>query len=164
MMRKLLMLGLALTVSLTACSSGNDTAAQQTLQKKADILAIAQIERNWHQASSTKDIDLMMSLWSDDATFTVGSVTFTGKEQIRHFFVTQAGPFQPQNHWVSDMPAYKERITVNGDTGTLQFECDYIDVATGKVASVVSADQEVQRINGKWLITNSVAATPELST
>ena len=89
MMRKFLILGLALTMSLTACSSGNDTAAQQNLQKKADILAIAQIERNWHEASSTKNIDLMMSLWSDDATFTVGSVTFTGKEQIRHFFVTQ---------------------------------------------------------------------------
>lgn len=158
------MLGLTLTLSLSACSSRNDTAAQQDLQKKADMLAIGQIERNWHQASSTKDIDLMMSLWADGATFTVGAVTYTGKDQIRDFFVNQAGPFQPGNHWVSDMPAYKERITVNGDTGTLQFECDYIDVATAKVASVVSADQEVQRINGTWLITNSVAATPELST
>lgn len=102
-----------------------------------------------------------MSLWADDATFTVGPQTFTGKDQIRGFFVNVAGPFHPESHWVSDTPAYKERVTVDGDTGTIFFECDYVDVKTGKVVALVSADQNVQRIDGSWLIVNSVAATIE---
>ena len=83
-----------------------------------------------------------------------------GKAQIRDFFATKAGPFQPGNHWVSDTPAYKVRITANGDKGTLYFECHYIDVKTGKVVSVVAADQNVQKINGKWLITSAAAGSP----
>jgi ketosteroid isomerase-like protein len=161
---KVALLGLLLTTSLVACSSGgDDSAAQQALKKQADMFAIGQIERKWHQASSTQDVELMMSLWADDATFTVSGQTYTGKTEIRDFFVNQAGPFQPGNHWVSDSPAYKQRVTVSGNTGTLYFECDYIDLKTQKVVAVVSADQDVARIGGTWLITNSVAATPDLS-
>jgi SnoaL-like protein len=104
----------------------------------------------------------MMTLWAPDATFNIGTDTLTGKAQIRKFFETKAGPFQPQNHWLSDTPAYKIRATVNGDKGTLYFECHYVDYKTGEVASVVGADQNVQKINGKWLITSSAAATPTL--
>ena len=63
---------------------------------------------------------------------------------------------------MSETPAYKIRITANGDKGTLYFECHYVDVKTGKVVSVVGADQNVQKIDGKWLITSSAAATPTL--
>jgi len=162
-MRRILTIGLMLTVSAGACSSGQNKASQQTLQKQADTLAIEQIEVNWHKASSTKDVDLMMSLWADDATFTVGATTYTGKDQIRNFFSTTAAPFKPENHWVSDTPEYKLRVTVDGDTGTLYFECHYIDVDTMQVKAVVAADQDVARINGRWLITKSVAATPTLT-
>jgi hypothetical protein len=51
---------------------------------------------------------------------------------------------------------------VNGNQGTLYFECHYIDVDTGKVATAVGADQEVRKINGKWLIVNLTAATVTL--
>ena len=107
--------------------------------------AIDQIEADWHKAASTKDVDLMMSLWADDATFTIGTRTLAGKDQLREFFTNEAAPFKPENHWVSDTPAYKIRATVDGDKGTLYFECHYIDVDTGKVASVVGADQKVAR-------------------
>jgi uncharacterized protein (TIGR02246 family) len=156
--------GLALTVLLAACGGSNTNSASQQLQhQNADKYAIEQIEANWHKASSTKDLNLMMSLWAPDATFNIGTDTLTGKAQIRTFFKTKAGPFQPQNHWLSDTPAYKIRVTVNGDKGTLYFECHYIDYKTGEVASVVGADQNVQKIDGKWLITSSAAATPTLS-
>src|SRR3989304_1755357 len=99
--------GLALTVPIAGCGgSSGDSAAQTALQEEADKYAIDQIEVNWHQASSTKDVDLMMSLWAPDATFTIGPETLTGKEQIRDFFVNKAAPFQPENHWVSDTPAH----------------------------------------------------------
>jgi hypothetical protein len=149
---------------LGACGSSNpDTASQPALQKKADLYAIDQIEVTWHKASSTQDVNLMMSLWAPNATFTIGSTILKGRGQIRNFFVHQAAPFQPANHWVSDTPAYKIRTTVNGDKGTLYFECDYIDAKTKKVVAVVGADQDVARINGRWLITKLVAATPTLS-
>jgi ketosteroid isomerase-like protein len=154
---------LAISLSLTACGSSKSSASEQALQKQADLLAIDEIERTWHKASSTQNVDLMMSLWAPDATFNIGTETLTGKAQIRGFFAHKAGPFQPGNHWVSETPAYKIRTTVNGDKGTLYFECHYIDVKTKKVAVVVGADQNVQKINGKWLITNAAAATPSLT-
>jgi ketosteroid isomerase-like protein len=155
---------LAVALSLAGCGgSGSSSSTDAQTQKQAERYAIEQIEANWHKASSTKDVDLMMSLWAPDATFNIGTDTLTGKAEIRNFFTTKAGPFQPQNHWLSDTPAYKIRVTVNGDKGTLYFECHYIDYKTGKVASVVGADQNVQKINGKWLITSSAAATPTLN-
>ena len=162
-MRKAPMIGLALALSLAACGSGRDAASQAALQKRADVLAIEQIEVNWHKASSTKDIDLMMSLWAEDATLTAGTTTYTGKAQIRDFFLTKAAPFKPENHWVSDTPEYKLRVTVDGDRGTLYFQCHYVDVSTMELKNVVAADQDVARINGRWLITKSVASTAILS-
>jgi uncharacterized protein (TIGR02246 family) len=162
-MRRTVMIVSALALSLAACSSGLSAAAQAALQKKADTYEIEQIEVNWHKASSTHDVDLMMSLWADDATATLGGQTYTGKQQIRGFFVNKAAPFRPENHWVSETPAYKIRVTVDGDKGTLYFECHYVDVATREVKAVVSADQDVARINGRWLITRLVSVIPELS-
>jgi hypothetical protein len=159
----MLAMGLVLALTVTACGSGGSSASEQALQRDADLLAIDQIEKTWHKASSTQDVDLMMSLWADDATFNIGTETLTGKAQIRNFFATKAGPFQPGNHWVSETPAYKIRATVNGDKGTLYFECHYVDVKTQKIVSVVGADQNVEKINGKWLITSSASATPTLT-
>jgi uncharacterized protein (TIGR02246 family) len=152
----------ALAALLAACGSSGTNSAAAADRRAADILAIDQIERSWHQAASKKNLDLMMSLWAPNATFTFGGQTASGRAAIRKV-LQAAAPFQPQNHWVSDTPAYKIRTTVNGDKGTLYFECHYIDVKTGKIAAVVGADQDVQKIDGTWLITNAVAATPTLT-
>jgi hypothetical protein len=69
---------------------------------------------------------------------------------------------RPKNHWVSETPAYKIRTTVNGDKGTLYFECHYVDPKTRKVIFTAGADQQVARINGRWLVTNHIAGTPAL--
>jgi uncharacterized protein (TIGR02246 family) len=153
--------GLALTALLAACGGSNDSTSNAA-SSDAEKYAIDQIEVKWHKASSTKDVDLIVSLFADDATFTIGPETLTGKDQIRDFFTSKAAPFQPENTWVSDTPAYKIRTTVDGDKGTLYFECHYVDVKTNKVVAVVSADQNVEKIDGTWLITNLAAATPVL--
>jgi len=164
-MKRMMVIGVALVLGLAACGgSGTESTADEQLTRDADSYAIDQIEKTWHQAASTQDVDLMMTIWSQDATFNIGTETLTGSSEIRDFFATKAGPFQPGNQWVSDTPAYKVRITVNGDKGTLYFECHYVDVKTGKVVSVVAADQTVQRIDGTWLITSAAASTPTLST
>jgi len=162
-MRKLMLAGLgaALLATIAGCGGSSSGTADQTVQKEAALYEIDQIERTWHKAATTHNLDLMMSIWAPGATFTFGGQTYTGKAEIRKLF-SEAGPFQPQNHWVSDTPAYKIRTTVNGDKGTLYFECHYIDVKTGKIAAVVGADQDVQKIGGKWLITNAAGASPKL--
>jgi ketosteroid isomerase-like protein len=165
--RKLLVgAGLAtVLVSLTACGgSSTSSASEQAMQREADLYAIDQIEKNFHKATSRHDIDLMMSLWAPNATFTVKpGQTLTGKTQIRSFWLSKSVVFQPENHWVSDTAAYKIRTTANGDRGTLYFECHYIDSKTSKVEAITAADQQVARINGRWLITNMVGASATLS-
>jgi hypothetical protein len=94
---------------------------------------------------------------------TVGpGVTASGLDEIRQFWLEKASTFEPQNHWLSDHPAYKLEITVNGDRGTLHFECHYIDIKTGEVVYATTADFDVARIDGKWLITNMVGGTTVL--
>jgi len=133
------------------------------LQRQADTYAIDQIEKSFHEAMSKKDIDQLMSVWAPNATFTFGpGQTATGKKQIREFWLKSTA-FKPETQWVSDHPAYKLRVTVSGDRGTLHFECHFVDVTTGKVAAVTAADQDVARIDGRWLVTNMVGGTAELS-
>jgi len=147
-----------LVVALAGCGgSSKSSAAEQQVQKEAAIYQIDQIERNWHEATSTQNVNLMMSLFAPGAVFNIGGETFTGKAQIKRFWET-AGPFEPGHHWQSDTPTYKIKTTVNGDKGTLYFECDYIDPTSQKVVAVVAVDHNVQKINGKWLIVDSSGA------
>ena len=143
--------------------SSTSTTPEETIRRHADMWAIDQLEKSFHQATSRKDIDLMMSLWAPNATLTIGpGQTAAGKEEIRSFWLTKANVFKPENEWLSDTPAYKVRITVNGDRGTLSFECHYIDLKTRTAGSITRADQEVARIDGKWLITSMVGGSAPL--
>jgi SnoaL-like domain len=150
--------GLVVAVGAYGATRGGHRA---NVERQADLYQIDAIEKTWHKAASLKNLDLFMSIWAPNATATLADQTVTGKKAIRAVFA-KAGPFQAKNHWVSDTPAYKIRATVNGTKGTLYFECHYIDVDTGKVAAVVGAHQEVQKINGRWLITNLAASTVTL--
>ena len=163
MMRTLVMFGAmaALAVSLTACgtSEASSTAEQET-RRDADRWQIDRLEKRFHQATTTHDIDLMMSLYAPNATLIFASNTAVGKRQIRDFWAKTSQSFK--EHWISDTPAYKVRITVNGDRGTLFFECHYTEPKTSKVTFVTAADADVQRIDGRWLITNLTGASATL--
>ena len=166
-MRKLLMGGalgvVLLSVVLGACSGSGTGSADEQARLDQDRYEIDQIEKNFHHATTTKDIDLMMSLYAPNATMTVGpGATASGVEEIRQFWLENSASFEPENHWLSDHPAYKLEITVNGDRGTLHFECHYVDIETGEVVSTKTADFDVARIDGKWLITNMVGGTTVL--
>ena len=143
-----------IVVAMTAGCGGSSTtsAADATMQREANLYEIDQIEAKFHKATSTQDLNLMMSLFAPGAVFNVDQQTLTGKAQIRHWFATENKAFMPGNHWESDTPSYKLRATVNGDKGTLYFECHYIDPKTQKVVAYVGVDHDVQKINGKWLI------------
>lgn len=165
-MRRLL-IGSALGIivfGLAACGdSSTPSAAEQELQRKADFYEIGQIEKDFHEAMTLKNLDLMMSLWAPSATLTAGpGETATGIDEIRGFWLESA-LFEPTNRWISDHPAYKLEVTVNGDRGTLHFECHFVDAETSELALATVADLDVARINGRWLITNLVGGSTTLT-
>jgi ketosteroid isomerase-like protein len=166
-MRKLLIAGAVgiLAISLVACrGAGTDVPGTQDLQREADLWEIDQIEKTFHESTTNKNIDEMMSLWAPNATLTVGpGDTAAGLDEIRRFWLEKSTAFKPGTHWVSDHPAYKVEITVNGDRGTLHFECHYVDYDTGEMAYVTTADLDVARIDGRWMIANMVAGSTELA-
>jgi ketosteroid isomerase-like protein len=148
---------------LVACGgSGADPSGNQA-RRFQDMWEIDKIEKDFHRAQTQKDIGLMMSLFAPNATMTVGpGVTATGVDEIRSFWEEDSAPFNPENEWMSDHPAYKLEISINGDLGTLHFECHYVDVKTGAVVGATAADFDVAQIDGSWLITNMVANTTVL--
>jgi ketosteroid isomerase-like protein len=165
-MRRLLIVGVlgVLAVSFAACGDSSSDAETGTLQLKADRYEIDQIEKRFHQAMSTKDIDQMMTLWAKNATLTIGpELTAAGVDEIRRYWLEESVAFKPETTWVSDHPAYKLEVTVNGDRGTLHFECHFVNYRTGEMEAITVADQDVARVDGRWLITNMVAGSTELT-
>jgi ketosteroid isomerase-like protein len=154
---------LLLGLILAACGASGPGSSGDQARRVQDMWEIDQIEKDFHQATSEKDIELMLSLYAPNATFTVGGgETAVGVDEIGEFWTEKSPAFEPTNNWISDHPAYKMKITVNGDRGTLHFECHFVDAETGKVAAVTAGDADVARIDGKWLITNFVGGTTEL--
>jgi ketosteroid isomerase-like protein len=155
----------ALGVPLAAFggTSGKGSARDDTTQREADLYLIDQIEVKFHKATSTHDLNLMMSLWAPGAVFNIDQKTLTGKAQIRHWFATENKAFRPSHHWESDTPSYKIRINLNGDKATMYFECHYIDPNTGQVVAAAGVTHTLQKVNGQWLITDSAGSTAKLS-
>ncbi len=137
--------------------------AQPVTTAPADIVQIYELQASFHRAASAKDLTLMMSLWADDATLTTGSQAYRGKSQIRTWFANVAGPFRPQNQWVSLTPPQRVRISVQGNRASLYFECHYVDVKTGRVKSEIAADTALVRSNGGWVIKGLRAGPASLS-
>jgi ketosteroid isomerase-like protein len=151
-------------VLLAACGdSSMPSAAEVELQRKADIYEIDQVEKDFHEAMTTKNINQMMSLYAPSATMTVGpGETASGLDEIRRFWLEESAPFAAANEWISDHPAYKLEITVSGDRGTLHFECHFVDAETREVVAATAADLDLARIDDKWLITNMIGGTTVL--
>jgi ketosteroid isomerase-like protein len=153
----------ALVVALSACGGSSGTSEKaEAVQREADLYEVSHIERSFHEAISKKDIDQLVSLFAPNATGTFGpGKTVAGREQIRQVWLGSVA-FKPETHWLSDHPAYKLKATVDGDRGTLHFECHFIDVDTGKVAALTAGNLDLARIDGRWLITNFLGSTSEL--
>ena len=164
-MRTLLVGGLfgALVIALSGCGSSNAASGEAAAsQRRADLYEISKIERSFHEAISKKNADEMAGLFAPHATGTFGpGKTVTGRNHIRQVWL-KSKAWKPETHWLSDHPAYKLKVTVDGDRGTLHFECHFIDVDSGKVAAVTAGNLDVARIDGRWLITNFVGSTSEL--
>lgn len=156
MMKRAMVLGaIVLLGGLTGC--GGDHPAAASVQKNSDDYQLVRMVTTWHDAVTTKNVDLALSLFADDAAFTAAGRTHSGKDAIRQFLSSQAAPFKPENRWTSLTHTPNIRHTITGNRGTLYFECHYFDIGTRQLVNSVSGDTRVVRRNGKWAFTNLVA-------
>jgi hypothetical protein len=70
----------ALAVVYFALAGGSQAATQENTE---DFMGIHNIEIMFHEAGTTKNLDLMLSLFADDAMLTSNGKTYKGKEEIR---------------------------------------------------------------------------------
>jgi SnoaL-like protein len=154
---------LLVPLSAAGGTSTRLSASEAKTQNEADLYEIDQIEVKFHRATSTHNLNLMMSLWAPGSVFNIDQKTLTGKAQIRHWFATENKAFMPGHHWESDTPSYKIRVNLNGNKATMYFECHYIDPKTKKVVAEAGVTHTLQKVNGKWLITDSAGSTATLS-
>jgi len=156
------MRGLVLVLATVVALSLVARSRAGTEENADDFMQLHQVEIAFHQAGSTKNLDLMLSLFADDAVMTTKGKTYVGKEQIKSYW--RAHPaFQAQNEWVGYTPAFRIRYDVDGDRAHLYFECLWVDKKAGKIAAHTNSDDTLARINGRWLIKEMKAeAVPEL--
>jgi len=120
---------------------------------------IYELQAAFHRAKTTQDLDLMMSLWADEATFVNKSNgnTYLGSDAIRSFW-NGSGSFT--HHRFSLVPSYKTTIQVRGDEAFLYFEChDVGEFATGgfdesSVKTIVNDSYlagTLRNIGGTWV-------------
>jgi ketosteroid isomerase-like protein len=126
---------------------------------ESQVGKIYQLQAAFHRAKTTQDLDLMMSLWDDDATFTNKSTgtTYVGFDQIKAFW-QGSGSFT--HHRFSLVPSFKTTIEVHGDRAFLYFEChDVGEFASGgfddpTVKTIVNdtfLGGTLRRSRGDWL-------------
>jgi len=105
--RPIIILGLLLLCLPAFAASTNDSGPP------ADILAVRNIEIIFHTAGSvlpSKDLELMMSLYADDAVLTDTAhenKVYRGKDQVRTYWAEVSGPFRPEHHWIGYTPAMR---------------------------------------------------------
>jgi len=124
----------------------------------ADILAVRNIEITFHTAGSVlpdKSLDLMMSIYADDAVLTDtahDNKTYNGKVEVRRYWGEVSGPFRPEHHWIGYTPAMRIKSQVDGNTATLYFECLWMDADSNAIGAHSFSDMTLARVQGKWLV------------
>ena len=124
---------------------------------------IYQLQAAFHRAKTTQDLDLMMSLWADDATFNNNGTIYVGFDQIKAFW-RGSGSFT--HHRFSLVPSYKTTIQVHGDEAFLYFECHDVgnfptggfdDPAFKTIVNDTFLAGTLKNIGGNWLFQNMTA-------
>lgn len=120
--RALLRRGAAAT-TLGIASLAMPEAAGANDAESAQLGRIYRLQAAFHRAKTTRDIDLMMSLWDNEATLVVqadAKSPYVGQDQLRAFWLG-SGSFV--NRRFSLVPSYKIQIVLQGGEAWLYFEC-----------------------------------------
>jgi SnoaL-like domain len=133
-------------------------APQKDSGSAKDILEIRNIEIIFHTAGSVlpnKDLELMMSLFAEDVILTDtahDNKVYQGKEQVRSYWANVSGPFRPEHRWIGYTPAMRIKSNAAGDTGTLDFECLWMDVDSNAIGAHAFSSMQLARSKGHWLV------------
>lgn len=134
--------------------------AQVSGPESTQVGEIYELQAAFHRAKTTQDINLMMSLWDSNGTLNVQgdpNSPYVGFEQIKSFW-ENSGSFT--NHRFSLVPSFKTQINVQGDLGSLYFECHDVgnfDQANRFIASDTFLAGTVRKLGGKWVFSNMTA-------
>jgi ketosteroid isomerase-like protein len=115
---------------------------------------IYELQASFHSAKSHQDIDLMASLWAEDATFTNFGTPIYGRDAITEFFLT-TGSWKHRR--MSLVPSFKDQVDVHGDSAFLYFEChdvslgDAGDAPYGTIVTHLFNAGTILNIAGSWL-------------
>jgi hypothetical protein len=118
------------------------------------------LQAAFHRAKTTQDIELMMSLWAEQATLTNqgdANSPYVGSDRVRAFWLG-SGSFTHRRF--SLVPSYKIQIDLRGNTGFLYFEChdvgDY-DLPSRFIASDSFLAGTIRRVGGSWVFWDMTA-------
>jgi hypothetical protein len=163
--RKLLRAGLAGTaVSLAGVMvAPASLVAAQVEGPSSPVGDIYQLQAAFHRAKTMQDIDLMMSLWAEDATFNSQgdpNSPYVGSDSLRGFWLN-SGSFK--NRRLSLVPSFKTQITIRSDDEAwLYFEChdvgDY-DQPTRSIAGDTFLAGTVKNVQGQWIFWDMTAGS-----
>jgi len=162
--RELLRKGVAGAVIGATALSVAELARADVSHGSEQIGEIYELQAAFHRAKTTQDLDLMMSLWADDATFTNGTV-YVGSDEIRSFW-QRSGSFT--HHRFSLVPSYKTTIQVHGDEAFLYFECHDIgnfadggfdDPTVNAIVNDSFLAGTLRNLGGGWLFWNMTAGS-----
>jgi hypothetical protein len=155
--RKLLHVGLAGTgVALAGVVvAPASLVAAQVAGPSSPVGDIYQLQAAFHRAKTMQDIDLMMSLWADEATYNQQgdpNSPYVGSDSLRGFWLN-SGSFK--NRRLSLVPSFKIQIDLKSDDeGWLYFEChdvgDYDQPNKAIVADLFLAGT-VKKIQDNWV-------------
>jgi len=133
-------------------------------QPVVDEYQVKEIEVTFHRALATKDVDLMMSIFADNAVMTApNGALYVGKAAIRDFFSTKSVAMLPQNHWAALVPAYKITTSVLGNSAQLGFECHLVDIPTGQIKLEHQVDMTLTRSGFAWQVITMKSTAIHLS-
>jgi len=141
--------------------------ARASSPESVQVAEIYQLQAAFHRAKTTQDLDLMMSLWAEDATFTntTTDTTYGGEAEIRSFWQS-SGSFT--HHRFSLVPSYKTTIEVHGDQAFLYFECHDIgnfataDFDDSSIKTIVNDSYlagTLKNTRGTWLFWSMTAGS-----
>ena len=140
-------------LNILAAHAGEFAGSQVSGPESAQVGLIYELQAAFHRAKSTQDIELMMSLWTDDGTLHVqgnAKSPFTGTDQLRGFW-RKSPSFQ--NRRFSLVPSFKTQIRVSGETAWLYFECHDVanyDLPTRSIAGDTFLAGTLQKNADRW--------------
>jgi hypothetical protein len=122
-------------------------------QASSDVAEIYRLQAAFHRAKTAQDIQLMMSLWDAQGRLEVvgdAKSPYVGSERLQEFWAN-SGSFK--NRRFSLVPSYKTQIEVQGEQGTIYFECHDVADYDQPIRNIINDTflrGTVRKVGGKW--------------